>query len=298
MIIKKEQLVEREKYNAYSFYCNNFDELKEMHLGQFKLLLTEIHFLSKYSSSGDLVLYIGAARGHHIGILSELFPHIKFHLYDKTKFDVKESNNIKIFNRYFNDNLAYKYAKMDEKILLICDMRNLEIRNIPQGINNEILEQYDNLTNGDMIFQEKWCQIIKPKAASLKFRLPYISSLEYLTGDIYLQVYAPVSTEARLFTTEYFTKKTYDGVESDDQFFYFNCYLRYTNTTKNKRILKILTDLKLKKIWDNIYAIMICNYYLKKMGSNNSSKSIKDLFMRLYDNLAATNMKKYSVIFE
>jgi hypothetical protein len=49
-----------------------------LHLGQRKLLLTEVNFLTNYSDLSKNIIYIGAAPGHHIEFLSTLFLIIRF----------------------------------------------------------------------------------------------------------------------------------------------------------------------------------------------------------------------------
>ena len=53
-----------------------------LHLGQRKLLLTEVNFLTNYSDLSKNINYIGAAPGHHIEFLSTLFSDHTFYLYD------------------------------------------------------------------------------------------------------------------------------------------------------------------------------------------------------------------------
>ena len=44
-----------------------------IHLGQRKLLLTEVSFLTGHGNLSKNIVYIGAAPGHHIEFLSTLF---------------------------------------------------------------------------------------------------------------------------------------------------------------------------------------------------------------------------------
>src|SRR3990167_6735439 len=63
-----------------------------LHWGQRKLFISELVLLTKHAKSGDTVLYIGAAPGTHIRFLIELFPNLKWVLYDKRPFDIEHDN--------------------------------------------------------------------------------------------------------------------------------------------------------------------------------------------------------------
>jgi hypothetical protein len=81
------------------------------HWGQLKLLYSEIEFfnLVQINSGQNLVsnrenvpfyvVYAGSAGGHHITILLELFPALRFILYDPSQFDKTVFNDKKIFIR-------------------------------------------------------------------------------------------------------------------------------------------------------------------------------------------------------
>ena len=68
------------------------------HWGQRKLLLSEIEYFCVLRNKTDinkcLVVYIGAAGGHHIPLIRQLFPKLNFLLYDPEKFLFKPDSNI------------------------------------------------------------------------------------------------------------------------------------------------------------------------------------------------------------
>lgn len=68
------------------------------HFGYKKLIMQEIDFLSTYGEEGMLVIYAGAAPGHHIPIISQMFPHLRFILLGKGKklgeFFFKKKKNV------------------------------------------------------------------------------------------------------------------------------------------------------------------------------------------------------------
>ena len=65
-----------------------------IHLGQRKLLLTEVNFLTGHGDFSKNIIYIGAAPGHHIEFLSTLFPNHTFYLYDPRDFSIKQNSKI------------------------------------------------------------------------------------------------------------------------------------------------------------------------------------------------------------
>lgn len=68
----------------------------QVHLGQRKLLLSEIQFLSKVNT--EYCLYAGAAPGNKTHYLSQLFPKIKFILIDPNKFNINIRKNNRIYS--------------------------------------------------------------------------------------------------------------------------------------------------------------------------------------------------------
>jgi len=96
------------------------------HLGQKKLFLTELWFLTNYGHLSNTVVYPGAAHGYHIPLLAALFPTHKFYLYDPAYFfkGIESYERIKVFNQYFLEEDAKKLEY--ENALLISDIRTLE----------------------------------------------------------------------------------------------------------------------------------------------------------------------------
>lgn len=234
---------------------------KKIHLGQLKLLIAEILFLAKYSKEGNKVLYVGAAMGYHTYILAKLFPYLTFDLWDPGKFKIKPHPNITIYNKFFRDEDALDYKKIGSNILFISDIRNLEIRNLNTP---DMKDEQNQLIENDNRFQMDWVQIINPIAASIKFRLAYDDkTTSYLTGKIYLQPYSPLSTESRLFITDFKKVKIYDNQEFDEKLAYFNCNLR--RKINFARWKEIMDKYNVKNIWDNAISLYVLQYYLHKV---------------------------------
>jgi len=203
-----------------------------LHWGQRKLLMSEIEFFTNYYDDYDqgekYVLYIGSADGYHINYLMDMFPELKFLLFDKRKTFVTKKN-AQIFERYFTDADAQKYKNMN--LFMICDIRNLDVAEYKKNIH-----ELDKLIVNDMNMQKHWFHIINPKKALLKFRLPYtMPTIKYLSGDIYIQLWAKnASTETRLVPNT--NEITYDAKKYEEQMFYFNNVIRratYNNTEYN-----------------------------------------------------------------
>jgi len=156
--------------------------------------------LSKFSSPGDRVIYIGGAPGVHIGLLAEFFNDIQFILFDPAEFSAELYNhpNVEIRQQLFTTTDSFRY----KDVLLISDIRTADTDREERSIVEEKIVQ-------DMRLQEHIYNVLKPKKALLKFRLPYYyvptvaekykGKFEYLDGDVYLQAYSRKrSTETRL----------------------------------------------------------------------------------------------------
>jgi len=208
-------------------------EIKERdgidYLGQRKLLINEIIFLTKYGHLAKLVVYVGAAPGIHIPIVAKLFPDHKFDLWDPEGFTIPanlttEKNkkaNIEIFKKPFTYDDALSYRGKDT--LLISDLRNLshgsKSAKPVDETSSDGIQSFDNratiglMTNKtrvqetsksviyDNIFQFGCFNIMRPKMGSMKFRLAFNYDVKQVcpVGDIWLQPWAyATSAEVRL----------------------------------------------------------------------------------------------------
>ncbi len=305
-IYKPSQLTERINYE---YAKNNHTAFgKEYHLGQLKLLLSEIFFLSRYVHLQNvIVLYVGAANGYHTYYMAKkLFPMFTFHLYDRTRFHKNffdkpslgisnPPDNIKLFMKYFTDEEAHVYKSKYENILFMCDMRNLDIKMFKNN-DSDSADSMDKIVGDDMNDQMTWGKIMKPIASYFKFRLPYKeSTFEYFDGTIYLQPYAPLGTESRLLVTDYTKMKTYDCAEFDEKCAYFNFFIRAKETkTKWNKIMK---KNKLKIIWDTQYALFITEFYLKKMKQPHKKSDTVKCFLDMLEYSQLENKKKFSRLY-
>ena len=246
-----------------------------MHWGQRKLLLSEIEFLTKYSSSGDLVIYAGAAPAIHTPMLAELFPQLKFILIDPIPFAIKPTKNMELRNEYFTSVMAKEF--IDKDILFICDIR---IAN-----DTKHYKPSEKEVKNDMLLQQKWVEIMRPKYSMLKFRLPWNEDkMEYLDGNLYLQPWGPrTTTETRLIVEKSLinNKKIWDCKKYEEQMFYFNTITR----------CKCFTTISIKiPHLDNCYdctseVIIINNYLIKYKQIKNSIKYITDFSNEISHNI-------------
>lgn len=267
----------------------------DYHLGQLKLFFTELQFLSMWAHLAKKVLYVGAANGYHIGKLAELFPDLMFDLWDPGRFEVKETANIRIFNKFFDDAAAESYKSEGDQILFMCDIRTLKIALYKKNQENQKMDQ---LVVNDMLMQQRWVQMINPIYAFLKFRLPYYTEkVSYLTGTIYLQPYAPLSTETRLMTNNYIDEKIYNNFEFDAKMAYFN-YITRQKRIEHTKWKKCLSEYNLVNAWDNVIALNISLMYVTRIKDNNSLSAACRLFMDVVNYHRKRYGKKYDILFK
>ena len=195
--------------------------------GQRKLLISEIEFFTLFWNAdvipNPLCVYVGAAPGVHIPLLSQMFPSITFHLYDPAEFGIEATDKIQLFNQYFTDEVAQQYAGRND-IFLISDIRTADHSVIQQEVHRErgltgnlsrhpknVVAEADKIADqrnedqiwGDMRMQQSWVLLINPEHALLKGRLPYVLDgkdhiVEYLQSEIYWQAWrGQTSTETR-----------------------------------------------------------------------------------------------------
>ena len=189
-----------------------------LHRGQRKLFLTELYLLSTELAGHNepcLIVYAGAATGHHLPLLSRLFPKAVFHLYDPAPFSkivCKMKEVFHVYNDYFTDETAESWGPEGENSrrfgrpdFFICDIR----LDAQSG-----RKDFENAVRKDMLAQQLWTRLMHPtRAAMLKFRLPYLdpegaedefygnqgTELYYLRGKVLWQCWPPrLSGETRL----------------------------------------------------------------------------------------------------
>eukprot|EP01012_Entosiphon_sulcatum_P068394 TRINITY_DN98575_c0_g1_i1.p1 TRINITY_DN98575_c0_g1~~TRINITY_DN98575_c0_g1_i1.p1 ORF type:complete len:397 (+),score=41.14 TRINITY_DN98575_c0_g1_i1:26-1192(+) len=231
-------------------YQNSTDATTErgLHIGQRKLLLSEIEFLTHYlrdypSSIGEnnslFVIYAGAANGRHIPFLLRLFREARFYLADPVPFhdEVVEEHRLNpnqltcLLNGYFSDEIAERLRSdhATDPILFISDIRSYDSASCSRKDCTQNIMRDNNM-------QRSWVKILRPKRSMLKFHPPYAEDAEaprqipYFPGRCYFGVWAPrSSTEVRLVTNEDQIEQEfeYDIEEFEEQLHHFNITDRY-----------------------------------------------------------------------
>jgi hypothetical protein len=301
-------------------YRRRKDEIKTIsRWGQRKLLFSELLFFLFHWNPKEvpnpLCVYVGAACGTHIPMLSAMFPAFFFHLYDPNPFDCESTDKITIFNEYFTDEKAYEYVNRTG-VFLISDIRTVDPKIIfkeelaKRGIfqfnnNNEpigdikLINQADAATKErtelviweDMLRQQKWVEIIDPVESLLKFRLPYPINkqdriVDYLKGIVYWQIYdPPTSTETRLkpvrgVSGKYETDK-WSCLEYEQWCFYHNATVR-----EKLKYINPLTGFnepidtpELMNDYDSTVEAFLLKLYFQKLGTieNNIPEKVIQL---------------------
>lgn len=203
--------------------------------GQMKLLVRDITFLvfhwdQKQYPEAVLVV-VGGAPGNHYPQLSKMFPTLQIHIYDKSPPDnwaVTATDRITVYNQEFTDADAEQWAQVPN-VYFTSDIRSSNIQeqemrflaaagisvdgnNLPivKEPGDKVLitkalrdgaESLERSIWADMELQQRWVRIITPRAAGLKFRLPWpdkgMDDIQtYLKCTIYVQPFATIrSTE-------------------------------------------------------------------------------------------------------
>ena len=195
-----------------SFKCRydasgKIDPYANQHIGQRKLLLAEVQFLTRYAKASNMnvnrkaiVVYVGAAPGHHLSMLSVMFPFAKFILYDTIEFSafvIGDDHRFDIRRKVFDviecEGIRREYSGQDVDILFISDIR----------LTASAKDSFEIQVSHDMQIQREWIRYLVPVLSLVKFRLPYTlqhgEKYEYLPGKLMFGIWPkPMSGETRL----------------------------------------------------------------------------------------------------
>jgi hypothetical protein len=270
---------------------------RHLHWGQMKLLLVEIKFLihvmkMKKSAKHVMVVYAGAAQGHHIGCLSGLFPEVYFHLYDKGPWAVKESNRIKIFNEYVSEGiLRERYADSNYYMVLISDIR---------------VDKDEKQIQNDMGEQLKWWKIGIWEWSMFKFRLPYIKdpgdetkTTVYPEGEIWIQPFPPKSSaETRLIVAKGANDKIYSNYEYEGKCYYHNKYERSLKYARDDGLEFNVYEDGFCNCYDCTWMYYCCEEYAKWRGWKIETELVIGLMNKLISEARGANIsiKKLTTI--
>ncbi len=157
--IKYDDLHKRMKYESTPYIKH-----RNIHVGWLKLLLTEIQFLTKYSSTINdpaICVYAGSAPATKIPRLNQLFPGTKFILIDpnehvlmtpQTHFDRKDSETIYIMASQESNN-EIGNLRPDRMINLVVNGQIKQVKKIsPEVIaNNNIVASSPSLIKQNLL---------------------------------------------------------------------------------------------------------------------------------------------------
>ena len=255
------------------------------HWGQRKLLLSDIEFLTEYGEPGCTVVYAGVGANAHTDILaSNFFPEYKWVLIDSCKFNHKYTANVTVRKERFCDDIAKEFADT-EKVLFIGDPHSASDPDLGVEVRHDMLLK-------DLQCLKAWILAMGPKAALIKFRLPYQrGSTEFLDGTMYLPVFgAPTSSETRLAipNPSIDRVRVYDHSWYEDVMFYHNTVRRTTYFHHN------VDGEGLDHCYDCASEIYIFRDYLQKMrkGEALSCQSLDWMISILSFNLSRTLGKR------
>lgn len=257
--------------------------------GQRKLLLTLVQFISTFWDNNKVakpvIVYAGAAPGVNISLVSELFPELEFHLYDPAKFKIKSTDKIHLYQQYFTDKDATKWADRSD-VYFISDIRTADYTKAKDLDDNE--QQIAK----DMEMQKIWYEIINPVYGQLKFRLPYTGGkrparTNYLFGYIFKQPWAPqTTTETRLVPLSDKQYVSWSSQLYQDQMFYHNVVVRETYTyinpynneeTEYSNETEYIDYPELLNDWDSTAECEIWSQYLIKRSNISSLEEVRNL---------------------
>src|SRR5690606_4929774 len=180
-------------------YSDRAPNTPSLHIGQRKLFISELQFLTRYIGQADIVLYAGAAPGDHIGFLASLFPELVFILVDPNPYRiyVEDSYNVSVSTISTVDQLLDILVMNLDEASNIYTMQSLFTQEIAEGIANELDAMTDEnrieilfisdirtasgeggmTTDFDIIWnlaqQYRWIYTMIPKASLVKFRHPF-----------------------------------------------------------------------------------------------------------------------------
>lgn len=196
------------------------------HVGQLKLLLSEIEFLMPYKNMSTTLIYAGAAPGIHIPRLACMFPSIHFILIDPNKSIMSRMDirNCSVLECEMTETLAAEFkSKYGTNTLFVSDVR------IGPESEKELDIDQQTRIHKDMLAQMQWFCILDPMAGMFKFRLPWDMEpdTEYLEGHIHLPVFGRFLThESRLIVQRGAKMKMYNNKRYEGHMAYFNQKLR------------------------------------------------------------------------
>ncbi len=265
------KLEERFRYRDYRDIPTSVRDVLgvQHHRGQLKLLLSEIEFLTSHYRPDATMVYAGAAPGTHLPLLIKLFPGLKIHAYDTSKFCEamkklhKEQKSVIIFKKYLTVEKAAEYAKLTD-ILYCSDIRTNEKGS---GPSDEDVAA-NNKLNVDIVMA------MNPVACLLKFRCPFNTPEDVsnsIKGEYLLQAWSKsLSAESRLVATQPYEVCQVSHKVYESAMFTHNLR-RSSKYSGFAEILSLKTNLKIAGIprgFDYAYYCLVVSNYCKKFNKD------------------------------
>lgn len=213
-----------------------------------KMLCNDVDFLTQKARAGDTAIYVGGSIGAYILLLAKMFPSVQFVMYDHNMSNsVKKAKdagllppNLQHREEVFSEKVAAQLLLQDSlkssKLLLMSDLRNIT-RNA-WGNEGQVAVTDENVVN-DLHLQENWVQLLRPRSAQLKFKLPYHGPAQYsyLKGEINAQLFAKQTTseirltvDAPLDEMQEYPRFLYDKQQHEDSMYHHNYVVRMQHT--------------------------------------------------------------------
>lgn len=181
--------------HARTSYTRRWDP-RSLHIGQRKLLMNEIQFLTTITDARPLIVYAGAAPGNKTGYLSELFPNMTMLLVDPNPFDIFAATPIYL-SKDPHEAVSEMMSMSSARIFIINDIYTSDLsRELAAAVTNPIntttpttpttptytsIRFISDIRTGtddvDILWnhaqQYAWIHLLSPESAMLKFRMPY-----------------------------------------------------------------------------------------------------------------------------
>jgi len=208
----------------------------------YKIISSEINFLNIFfevpKDKKAILLYIGPIVSKHIYKIAQLYPELEYHVYCGTS-DNKSTENLLIYDRDFSEQEIPFFQNPNFEVYVITNFTNPNIKSNYEIKNSENPQKYqdekETLIENDMLLQMNWMELLKPKVACLKFRLPKNyniskSEFQYFKGLVYAQIFSGYkSTECKMVVRDFSIKSFWFIQKFNDQMNYYNNVVRETS---------------------------------------------------------------------
>lgn len=188
----REKIRPKEKYQFNDSTTVYFRE-RMLRLGEIEfltLVCSELAHLDEFKYEKVVLIYAGASPSSRLELLHEMFPFIKFLLYDPSKIDARTSPMVEIKQEYFTESIALELKET------YADYIRLFISNIKRAKNFTNFENIQ-LEKEDMQLQMSYHYNLEPFKSLLRFRIPYPETradskpeIDYFDGKIFFKLWS------------------------------------------------------------------------------------------------------------